>query len=420
MAPVATLLWILGAVFLLNVLIAGWLVTLELVERRRLDKEIKEVDTLWRSLTMPQPQSEGWGSPLGVGVKQRTPVVHRLPAPPRSVGRASVGLAVAASALWVVVAAFGAEDPRPFASARGLETSASQAEKRERQTDSSSAPGTTGTSGTAASSQASSDAASPNAIATPGAEAVPAAVAAEPHSSTAIHLVWAGVSTATGYEVERKELDSPQGWLKIIEVPESVTSYMDGDLDAGTTYFYRVSAMTGSGSLASDVVSATTLEGAAPPPTTVTAVAALDAITLTWANVADETGYRIELSADGTTGWAEIGTAGQDVTVHTDTSLSPGTTYYYRIVATNAAGDSAPSNVVKATTMTEKVSEPPADGSATPSNNPAGDVPSSGPSGGALAEDAPAATESPDGTLAGSLAEDVPVTQESVVLETTP
>jgi len=417
-APVATLLWILGAVFLLNVLIAGWLVTLELVERRRLDKEIKEVDTLWRSLTMPQPQSAGWGSPLGVGVKQRTPVVHRLPAPPRSVGRASVGLAVAASALWVVVAAFGAEDPRSVV-ARGLETPAQQPE--ERKADAPPASGATGTSGTAASSQASSDVASPNAIATSGAEAVPATVAAEPQSSTAIHLVWAGVSTATGYEVERKELDSPQEWLKIIEVPESVTSYMDGDLDAGTTYFYRVSAMTESGvAPPSDIVSATTPTGAVPPATTVTAVAALDTITLTWANVADETGYRIELSADGTTGWAEIGTAGQDVTVHTDTSLSPGTTYYYRIVATNAAGDSAPSKVVKATTVTEKVSEPPADGSATPSNNPAGDVPSSGPSGGALAEDALAATESQDGTLAGSLAEDVPVTQESVVLEATP
>jgi hypothetical protein len=415
---VATLLWILGAVFLLNVLIAGWLVTLELVERRRLDKEIKEVDTLWRSLTMPQPQSAGWGSPLGVGVKQRTPVVHRLPAPPRSVGRASVGLAVAASALWVVVAAFGAEDPRSVV-ARGLETPAQQPE--ERKADAPPASGATGTSGTAASSQASSDVASPNAIATSGAEAVPATVAAEPQSSTAIHLVWAGVSTATGYEVERKELDSPQEWLKIIEVPESVTSYMDGDLDAGTTYFYRVSAMTESGvAPPSDIVSATTPTGAVPPATTVTAVAALDTITLTWANVADETGYRIELSADGTTGWAEIGTAGQDVTVHTDTSLSPGTTYYYRIVATNAAGDSAPSKVVKATTVTEKVSEPPADGSATPSNNPAGDVPSSGPSGGALAEDALAATESQDGTLAGSLAEDVPVTQESVVLEATP
>jgi hypothetical protein len=407
-APVATLLWILGAVFLLNVLIAGWLVTLELVERRRLDKEIKEVDTLWRSLTMPQTESAGWGSPLGIGVKQRTPVLHRLPAPPRSVGKASVGLAVAASALWVVVAALGPGEPQSVLSA--LESPASQAEERERQTDPSSAPGAKGISGAAASSQGSSDATSPDAIPTSGAAAVPAAVAAEAHSSTAIYLAWAVVPAATGYEVDRMEKDSPQGWLKIIEVPESVTSYMDGGLDADTTYFYRVSAITESGgALESDVVSATTSGGAVPTATSVTAVAALDTVTLTWIDVGGETGYRIERSPDGSNGWAMIGTAGQDVTIHTDTALSPGTTYYYRIVATNAAGDSAPSNVVAATTETEKVTEPPADGSATPSDSaPTGDA----PSGGALAEDALLATESPDGALAGSaggsLAESVP------------
>jgi titin len=251
---------------------------------------------------------------------------------------------------------------------------------------------------------------------------VPAAVAAEPHSSTAIYLAWAGVPAATGYEVERMEQETQQGWLTIARVEEHVTAYTDGGLDSGTTYFYRVSAMTESGAAPpSDVVSATTPTGAVPPATTVTAVAVLDTITLTWADVTDETGYRIELSADGTTGWVEIGTAGQDVTVYTNTALSPGTTYYYRIVATNAAGDSVPSNVVRATTEIEKVSEPPADGSATPSNSvPAGDVPSSGPSGGALAEDALAAPESTDGALTGALAEGVLVTEESVVLEPTP
>jgi hypothetical protein len=423
-APVATLLWILGAVFLLNVLIAGWLVTLELVERRRLDKEIREVDTLWRSLTMPQTESAGWGSPLGIGVKQRTPVLHRLPAPPRSVGKASVGLAVAASALWVVVAALGPGEP-PVVSARGLESPTQQAGDGERQTetDTSSTPGSKGISGTAASPQASSDATLPNTTAASGAAAVPAAVAAEPHSSTAIYVEWAGVPEATGYEVERAE-GTQQGWLTVVTVEEHVTAYTDGGLDAGTTYFYRVSALTDSGAAPpSDVVSATTPTGAVPSATTVTAVAALDTITLSWADVAGETGYRIEVSADGITGWAEIGTAGQDVTVHTDTSLASGTTYYYRIVATNAAGDSAPSNVVFATTETEKVSEqPPApDGSTTPSNGaPAGDVPPSGPSGGALAEDALAATESTDGALAGTFAEGVLVTDVTVVLEPTP
>ena len=353
----ATLVSILGAVFLLNVLIAGWLVGLELIERRRLDKEIKEVDTLWRSLTMPQTETAGWGSSLGVEVEQRTPVLHRLPAPPRSVGKASVGLAVAASALWVLVAAFGPGDrPSVEARASGLDgpISLQKESERQRQEDASAR-------GAAGVSPQSPGNVSPTA--TSDAEGVPATVAAQPRSSTAIHLDWAGVTAATGYEVERMVKQSPQGWLEIIEVPQSVTFYMDGGLDAGTTYFYRVSAITESGAaMASDVVSATTPGGAAPTAPSVTAVAALDTITLAWIDVNDETGYRIERSPDGTSGWAGIATAGQDVTVHTDGSLAPGTTYYYRIVATNAAGDSAPSDVVSATTETEKVTEPPADG----------------------------------------------------------
>ena len=388
----ATLVWILGAVFLLNVLIAGWLVGLELIERRRLDKEIKEVDTLWRSLTMPQSETAGWGSPLGVGVKQRTPVLHRLPAPPRSVGKASVGLAVAASALWVLVAALGPGEPPSAVEARGLDgpTSLQKESERQRQEDASSGAAGNGT----AVSQSPGNA-SPTATSDAG--GVPATVAAQPQSSTAIHLAWAGVAAATGYEVERLEKDSPQGWFEIVEVPQSVTSYMDGGLDAGTTYFYRVSAMIKSGAAtASDVVSATTPGGVAPTATSVTAVAALDTITLTWIDVSDETGYRIERSPDGTSGWAGIGTAGQNVTVHTDSSLAPGTSYYYRIVATNSAGDSAPSEVVSATTETEKVTEPPADGTGTPSpfGAPAVDVPPAAePSGGTLAEGVPAVSE---------------------------
>jgi fibronectin type 3 domain-containing protein len=415
---VATLVWILGAVFLLNVLIAGWLVGLELIERRRLDKEIKEVDTLWRSLTMPQTETAGWGSSLGVEVKQRTPVLHRLPAPPRTVGKASVGLAVAASALWVLVAALGPGEHPGSVQARGLDgpMSLQKESERQRQEDASDR-GAAGVS--------PSQGISPTA--TSDADRVPATVAAQPRSSTAIHLDWAGVTAATGYEVERLEKESPQGWLEIIEVPQSVTSYTDGGLDAGTTYFYRVSAMTESGAaMASDVVSATTPGGVVPTAPSVTAVAALDTITLTWIDVSDETGYRIERSPDGTSGWAGIGTAGQNVTVHTDSSLDPGTSYYYRIVATNAAGDSAPSEVVSATTETEKVTEPPADGTATPPPN------------GTPAADAPPATDSGDGALAatpatltgadgaaepsgGTLAEAVSTVSEvSVVLGSTP
>jgi titin len=82
----------------------------------------------------------------------------------------------------------------------------------------------------------------------------------------------------------------------------------------------------------------------------VTAVASSPTqIDLEWTDVANETGYRVERS-DGFGGWTTVATTGQDVTASSDTGLAPGTTYSYRVFATNAAGDSAPSDVVSATT----------------------------------------------------------------------
>ncbi len=181
---------------------------------------------------------------------------------------------------------------------------------------------------------------------------MPGTVAAQPHSSTAILIEWDEVPLATGYAVERKKEAVQQGWLRIAKVRETQTTYKDGGLDADTTYFYRVSAMTDDGAAPpSDVVSATT-PIAGPSATDVTAVATLDTITLSWTDVTDETGYRVERSRDGASDWVEIATTGQGVTTYVNGTLSPGTTYYYRIIATNAGGDSTPSNVAFATTET--------------------------------------------------------------------
>jgi fibronectin type 3 domain-containing protein len=360
-APVDTLVWVLVGIFSLNLFAVGWLVTLELVERHRLDKEIKEVDALWRSLTTPLSAAAvlGGGGRGRFGGRHRAPSIHKLPTPPRQMGKASMGLAVAATAVWVVAAVLGPADRRTITAAEGVvdQASATQPAAPSR-TPLSSRAGTEETAGTGVFTRVPTNE-SPNvSIATSEDEAVPATVAAQPHSSSAIYLDWAGVTTATGYAVERREEDTRQRFLQIVTVQESVTAYTDMGLDSDTTYFYRVSALTEEGTAPpSDVVSATT--SISPPAAPdVAAVATMDTIALTWADVADETGYRIERSPDGATDWMEIGTNGQDVTAYVDVSLTPGTTYHYRIVATNAGGDSAPSNVVSATTV-PNVEEPP-------------------------------------------------------------
>ncbi|MCK5802808.1 MAG: fibronectin type III domain-containing protein, partial [Lentisphaeria bacterium] len=86
-----------------------------------------------------------------------------------------------------------------------------------------------------------------------------------------------------------------------------------------------------------------------PPDFTAVAQNAV-AIDLDWTDSDRETGYTIERSANGTTGWAAVATPAADATTHTDTGLAPDTTYYYRINASNDDGDSAWSDVADATT----------------------------------------------------------------------
>jgi hypothetical protein len=396
-APVHTLVWILAGIFLTNVLAVGWLLTLEFVERRRLDREIKQVDALWRYLTTPLSATVAWGA----RGRHRVAALHQGPA--QQAGKAWIGLAVAATVVWVAAVVIDPAAPATFTSARGVVLPVVSPELEKHRTGVSSTSGVK-TDGTRVSpqspAQASSNPANPS-IATSNDETVPATVAAKPHSSTAIHIEWDEVPIATGYAVERKTQNTQQGWLTIVKVQEHVTGYTDFGLDAATTYFYRVSALTDDGSAPpSDVVSATT-PIAVPAATDVTAVATLDTIALTWTDVADETGYRVERSLDGSTGWIEIATTGQDVTTYTNATLSPGTTYYYRVVATNPGGDSASSNVASATT---EASPPVIEGAAPAAGAPA--------AGGALAEgDPPApggllAADSP--TAGGALAEGDP------------
>ncbi len=76
-------------------------------------------------------------------------------------------------------------------------------------------------------------------------------------------------------------------------------------------------------------------------------------ITLNWNDVASETGYKVERSTDGTTGWTQIGLTAADFTAFADSQLIPATTYYYRIRAFNGSGNSGYSAVVSATTLAE-------------------------------------------------------------------
>jgi hypothetical protein len=75
-------------------------------------------------------------------------------------------------------------------------------------------------------------------------------------------------------------------------------------------------------------------------------------VRLTWNNATPNTatGIKIERSANGTT-FTQIAVVSRSDTSFTDTGLSPGTTYFYRIRATNQIGDSAYTSTASANTL---------------------------------------------------------------------
>lgn len=89
---------------------------------------------------------------------------------------------------------------------------------------------------------------------------------------------------------------------------------------------------------------------AAPSGLTAKAVSS-SSINLTWTDTPDnEAGFKIERSTSAASGFDTIGTVGADVKGYPDTGLNASTTYYYRVLAHNSAGNSGYSNTVGAST----------------------------------------------------------------------
>jgi hypothetical protein len=128
----------------------------------------------------------------------------------------------------------------------------------------------------------------------------------------------------------------------------STLSFTDSGLPPATTYSYRVVATNaGGGSAPSTVVAATTTT-TAPTGLTATPVSSTQ-INVAWQVTSGASGYRLQRSSDGGSSWVNASTTTS--TAFSDTGLGPASTYFYRVFATNAGGDSAPSASVNATTL---------------------------------------------------------------------
>jgi fibronectin type 3 domain-containing protein len=196
----------------------------------------------------------------------------------------------------------------------------------------------------------------------PGAPTAPAAPTL--NSATAgvnsVSLSWSagsnGGANITNFSIYRSTTPGAEGTTAYATVG-NVTGYTDNGASAGVTYYYTVAATNSVGTgPQSNERSATpnappTVPGA---PTLNSATGGTNSVVLSWSAPASNggasiTGYAVYRSTtaggEGTTAFATVG----NVTTYTDSTASVGTTYYYKVAATNSVGTGALSGERSAT-----------------------------------------------------------------------
>lgn len=192
------------------------------------------------------------------------------------------------------------------------------------------------------------------AVAAPTAPAAPSGLSATT-SGTSIILSWIDNATnESGFKLQRSPNGST-GWTEIATPATDATTYTDPGLAAASTYFYRVLATNAGGDSAPSSVASATTTGVPSLPAAPTGLAVAPAsasqLTVSWTdNATNESGDKVERSPNGTTGWVSVGNPGANATAFSDSGLTASTTYFYRVRATNSAGDSAYTSVASGTT----------------------------------------------------------------------
>ena len=192
----------------------------------------------------------------------------------------------------------------------------------------------------------------------------PTGVTATANGQTRIDLSWTppaddGGAAISGYRVEVST--DNLSWSDLsADTGSTTTAYSHRGLTAGSTRYYRVSAINSVGtSLTSTTASATTtaaLPTFPDPPTGLSGIPNGQArIDLSWTAPADDggaaiSGYRVEVSADNSS-WSDLSAdTGSTTTSYSHTGLTAGSTRHYRVSAINSAGTSLTSTTASATT----------------------------------------------------------------------
>ena len=177
-------------------------------------------------------------------------------------------------------------------------------------------------------------------------------------SSSEVDLTWTDNSdNELGFKIERATNSGYTQDLTVLgTTAANVQSHADTTVTPQTTYYYRVRAINGSqesnNATAGPVTTPADTSPFAPFNLAAAAVGSTQ-VNLTWVlGGSNDRGIKIERASDAafTQNDALLTTTPYHATSYTDTTVAAGTTYYYRVRATNGAGDSANSNTAMTTT----------------------------------------------------------------------
>jgi Fibronectin type III domain len=167
--------------------------------------------------------------------------------------------------------------------------------------------------------------------------------------NASVVLTWTASTGATSYNVYRGTTSGGESATAIATGIAS-PSYSDTGLTNGTAYFYKVAAVNSAGTGVQSSEASATPEPAAPAaPTGLTATAGNASVSLAWTASSGAASYNVYR---GTTSGGESPTAiatGIASASYSDTGLTNGTKYYYKVAAVNGAGTSGLSSEVTAT-----------------------------------------------------------------------
>jgi titin len=159
-----------------------------------------------------------------------------------------------------------------------------------------------------------------------------------------------GGAAVVDYVIQR----SPNGtssWVTINDGVRPITTFTVTGLANGTRYYFRLFARNAAGtSGASNVANAIPRAVPSAPRSLTAVLAGPGSVRLSWlaptsSGGSPVTDYVIQRSTNGTTGWVTINDGVRTTTAHQVTGLTNGTRYYFRVLARNAAGSSAASNI---------------------------------------------------------------------------